>query len=244
MSLDWVELKINQAEIDRLFEPNIVCSWAIALGRSLILRQSQYWKPFLLTESSLLFLSLLFFFPINLIICRKLGWLDSNTTGLVAVSIATVSLSFLTLIVLNYYLWQKIKKLKLLTKLLGKVDRYNQLINNFKVLSNIKFLSNTDNDRNSPSISELKIALNLTKSSLLKSIEIESFVYQQSKGHYPSASFYSRDRLLANLEDDLANTFLPEISSASEYQDLLNEAVDLGLSVHQEIRKIRLKELD
>ena len=237
MFLDWDKLKINQAELDLIFEPNIISSWAIALGRIFILRRTRYWKTFLLTESSLLFLSLLFFFPVNLIFFRKLGWLDNNTNSFIIVFTVTVSLSLLTLIILNYYLEQKAKRLKLLIQLLEKVDGYNQLINNFKLLSKIESINNTNNDRNSRSITELKAVLSLTKSSLLKSIEVESFIYHRSRDR--QLVYYDRARLLADLENDLANLFIPEINSGLEYQ-LLNEAVNLGLSIHQEIRKIQL----
>ena len=86
----------------------------------------------------------------------------------------------------------------------------------------------------------------LTENSLLKSIEIESFIYhhEQSSSDRTSASSYNRDRLLANLEDNLANLSLLEINSVCEERNLLNQAVDLRLSVHREIRKIRITELD
>ena len=89
------------------------------------------------------------------------------------------------------------------------------------------------------SISELKTALNLTKNSLLKSIELETFLdHHQIKSNYASVSFKNRYQLLANLEHNLINLSLPETDSHQEYQQLLNEAVNIGLSVHQEMRKI------
>ena len=250
MRSDWDELKISEAEIERVLETGIVFGWAIALTRVAILRQSQYWQSFLSTQSTFLFLNLLFFFPINLIIYRKLSLLDNNATGLITVSIATFILSFISMIVCNYYLWQKAKKLKLISKLLTKVERYNQLISNFSFIANVSFLDKT-NSNNSLSVTEFKKALNLTKSSLLKSIELESFIYRhRRKSDYRQNTFGDRistssnDRLLANLEDDLATWSTLEIDS-TQHRHLLDEAIDLGLSVHREVRQNRaLKELD
>ncbi len=245
MRSDWDELKISQAELDRVLDTGIVFGWAIAFTRVLILRQLQYWKSFLLTQSTFLFLNLLFFFPINLIVCRKLGWLDNNYTGLITVSTATIIWSFISTIVCNYYLWQRAKKLKLISKLLTKVERYNQLINNFSFIANVSLIKDTSS--NSLSVVEFKNALNLTKNSLLKSIELESFVYRYRQNSLPGriSTSYSYDRLLADLEDDLATWSSLEIDCTQQDRHLLNEAIDLGLSVHREVRQVQiLRELD
>ena len=252
MRSDWDELKISQAELERILDTSIVFSWAIAFTRILILRQSQYWQSFLFTQSTFLFLNLFFFFPINLIVCRELGWLDNNTTGLITVSIVTLFLSFISIIVYNCYLWQKAKKLKLLSNLLTKVERYNQLINNFSFIANVSLLSN-ESSSDSLSVTEFKTALNLTKNSLLKSIELENFIYhyRRNKSDYRhtlgdriSTTFYSYDRLLADLEDDLTTWSSLEIDCTQQDRYLLDEAIDLGLSVHREVRIQTLRELD
>ena len=240
MRSDWDKLKISQAELDRVLNIGIVFNWAIAFTRILILRQSQYWQSFILTQSTFLFLNLLFFFPINLIVFRKLGWLDNNATGLITVSIATAIWSFISTIVCNYYLWQKAKKLKLLSKLLTKVERYNQLIDNFGFITNVSLLNNTGSN-NSLSLTKFRTALNLTKNSLLKSIELESFVYRYQQNTLRHRTFKSDnyEGLLADLEDDLITWSSLEID-CTQHRHLLDEAIDLGLSVHQEVKKFRL----
>ena len=246
MRSDWDELKISQVELERVLNTGIVFNWAIALTRILILRQSQYWKSFLFTQCTFLFLNLLFFFPINLMVFRKLGWLDNNATGLITVSIATLILSFLSIIICNYYLWKKAKKLKLLSKLLTKVDRYNQLIDNFSFIANVSLLSDTSRS-DLLSETEFKTALNLTKNSLLKSIELESFVYHYRRntlGDRQTTTSYSYERLLGDLEDDLATWSSLEID-CTQHRHLLEEAIDLGLSVHREVKQVRpLRELN
>ena len=44
--------------------------------------------------------------------------------------------------------------------------------------------------------------------------------------------------MLAILEHNLVDIVLSEIDLNYEYKEILNEAIDLGLSVHREIRKI------
>jgi len=54
----------------------------------------------------------------------------------------------------------------------------------------------------------------------------------------PNCSIYFY--IAPNLENNLINfVSLPQDSSSDEYQQLLTEVVDIGLSVHQEIRKIQ-----
>ena len=237
MSFKWNELKITSAELDTVFETNLICEWAIAFCRVSILHQPQYSKNLLLTQSTLFFICSLFLFPVNLIVYRKLELIDSNYSGLVNVLVITLCLSILLLFIFNYYLWSKAKQLKSIAVLLSKVERYNKLIGSFQLLSRMDRFNNIDVNTDLQSIAELKAAFNLTKNSLLKSIELESFIY-----HHQNSSLqtyvYNPEQLLTNLENDLAELSVTEISHDEEYQELFTEAVDLGLSVHKEIRKL------
>jgi hypothetical protein len=240
MSVNWEELKISQAELDEIFELDILSTWAIDLSRVLILKKSEYLQSLLFTEGSILLISLIFFCPINLIIFRNFGWLENDFGGLTLVLLSASILSILLGILFNYYLWHKATKLKVLANLLAKIYQYNRLIDNLQLFAELNDLTtyNPDNTRknlyNSQSEVELKTALSLTRNSLIKSIELEKIINQnqQLKG--------DRYLLLANLENNLINfVSLPHDSSNDEYQQLLTEVVDIGLSVHQEIRKIQ-----
>ena len=62
-------------------------------------------------------------------------------------------------------------------------------------------------------------------------------------GHYARINYdraSDRYQLFANLEDNLIQFLsLPNNHDHSEYQQLLIEAIQIGLSVHQEVRKIQ-----
>lgn len=246
MRFDWEELKINRYELEKIFEPNLITSWAIALSGVLLLRYQKYNRSLLNLECSLLFISLLFCFPINLMFLRKLDLIVNSTSGLWIVIVNTIILSFVSLLAFNYYLWQKAKKLKLLAKLLKKVSDYNNLIDDIQVLANIDRLanksmfSNTEKNRNTDKFTTI---LELTKNSILNSIELEKLIYNRRETNENSFSTLTLDRyrLLARLENNLVNVTLPEIDSNRDYREILNEAIDLGLSVHQEIAKIDVK---
>mgnify|MGYP001794648463 CR=1 FL=1 len=248
MVLYWEKLKINQDELNSVFEPNIITNWAIALCQVLLLQQKKYLPTLLLTESSLLFIGFLFCFPLNLIFLRKMELIANNSQGLLIIILITILLSGFILFIFNFYLWQKAKRIKLLSRLLEKIADYNNLINNFQLLAKINRLSSQNIDiaknqitNNLQAIDELKEVLELTKTSLLNSVELESFIYNNPQVKQNSSSCYTVDRyqLLSSLEHNLADLALSEIDSNSEYQEILNEAVNLGLSVHQEVKKIR-----
>ena len=236
-SINWGELTITQSELDNLWELDLFSSCAIDLNLLLILRQRQYFKSFLFTEISVLFLGLVLFFPLNLIMFRNLAFLSNNTVGFLLILAIAIIFSAALLLLFNYYLWLRAKKLKSLTIVLDKVNQYNQLIDNLQIITQINHLNPTDgrpNQQNLEISSEVKIALELTKVSLLKSIEIEKVIYSNQQ--------ITRDRyqLFANLEDNLIQFLsLPQNNSHNEYQQLLTEAIQIGLSVHQEVRKIQ-----
>ena len=251
MSLGWEKLKISQVELDKIFELNIFAIWAIALSNVFLLRQRKYCQSLLLTESSFWFIGVILLFPINLLTFRKLGLLNTNASSLFLILISTCICSILVLIVLNYYLWQKAKKLKVIAKIFAKVAQYNDLICNLEILASLNSITNDNSLSNSPThspdlaensqdISELKTILNLTKKSLLKSLELESFIYRYQKIKPNETLSLPGDRyqLLANLEHNLLNFSISETDSNQEYQQLLQDAVAIGLSVHQEMRKI------
>ena len=243
MKFDWEELKVNKDELDNVFEPDLITSWAIALSGVLLLRYKKYDRLLLKIECSLLFISLLFCFPINLLLLRKLDLIVNNISGLSIVIVNTIILSFLSLLAFNCYLWQKAKKLKLLVKLLEKISDYNNLIGDIQILANIDRLASKNistNPEQEQNLDEFFTILNLTRNSLLNSIELENFIYDRREINKNSLSTLAldRDRLLARLENNLADVTVSEIDSDRDYREILNEAIDLGLSVHQEIRKV------
>lgn len=236
-TIKWEKLKITQSELDDILDLDLFSSWAIDLNRILIQHKRQYIKSFLITEVSVLFLGIILFFPLTLIILRNLRILANNTGGFLLLLGISLLFSTIGLLILNYYLWLKAKKLKSLATILEKIKQYNQLINNLQLVNKINYLNYSVNNKtqvNFEQLSQIEAALNLTKVSLLKSIDLEKIVNLNQK------NISDRDQLFTNLEDDLVQFLsFDKDSHHSEYQQLLTEVVQIGLSVHQEVRKIQ-----
>lgn len=240
MSVNWEELEISQTELDELVNFDLLSDWAINISHVFLLRRKKYYKSLLMTEGVYLFLIFLLLFPINLITFRNFNWLSNNINGFSLVLATTVFLSILILLILNYYLWHQAKRLKVFAVLLEKVRQYNNLINNLKIVAQLNnFGSDIQSIDNSQAQTELKTVLNLTKNSLIKSIELEKVIHRvhavNSEMNYQTTN--NRYQLLANLESGLINLESLTQYDTDNYQQLLSEAIEIGLSVHQEIRK-------
>lgn len=233
----WDKLKITQAELDDLLNLDLLSSWAIDLNYILVQHKRQYLKSFLITELSVLFLEIILFFPLALIVLRNVGILANNTGGFLLILGISLLFSTIGLLILNYYLWLRAKKLKSAAIILDKIKQYNQLINNLQFVNQINYRTYSDDNQtqiNSAQLSEIKTALKSTKHSLLKSVELEKNISLNRQ------NISDRYQLFTNLEDDLIQFLsLPDESYQSEYQNLLTEVVQIGLSVHQEVRKIQ-----
>ena len=232
MSVNWKELEISQSELEEFINFDLLSIWAVDVSRVLCLNLKAYQKSLLLIEGCSLFLISLFVFPINLIIFRNFNWLNNNISGLILVLETTAFISILILLILNYYLWLKAKQLKVFAILLEKVKQYNNLIDSFKLATELNLLNKNQTNTNKNKIAvELETALNLTKNSLIKSIELEKIINRDR--HLAN----NRYQLLANLESGLINLGSLSQHNSEDYQQLLSEAIEIGLSVHQEIRK-------
>ena len=232
MSIDWKELEITKTQLEDLLNFNIISNWAIDVSRVILLRNKQYYKSLLFTESGSLFLIYVLFFPITLIILRSLDWLSNNTKGFVLVLLSTSFIYISILVIFNYYLWGKAKKLKVFAILLEKVNQYNNLVDNLKIITQLNDISSHSKKLdNSPAEIELKTALQLTKNSLIKSLELEEFLNRDRNS--PNNPY----QLLANLESGLINLSSFSEDNSDSYQELLSQVIEIGLSVHQEIRK-------
>lgn len=226
-------LKIDRSEIEQILELNFFNSLALEMSDILLLHQSKHKLSFLISEVTIWFLGILFLVPINLLIFQK--WLlhSNQFQGFAIVIILSAMLSLGILLCLNSFLWQRAKKLKNLAIILNKIEDYNSLIQNLQLITKFNTLSTVAHKNKHQSASEITTALQLTKDSLLKSLEIENFILENQQ-----LKLQERYQLLNNLEDNLVQFMsLPNEQSNTEYQQLLAETIQIGLSVHQEVRK-------
>lgn len=225
-------LKIDRFEIEQILELNFFNSLALEMSNILLLQQKKHRLSFFTTEAIIWFLGILFLVPINLLIFQQWLLYSNQFQGFAIVIIGSSILSLGILLCLNFFLWQRAKKLKNIAVVLNKIEGYNSLIQNLHLITKFNTLS-TITSQNDRSTSEITTALKLTKDSLLKSLEIEKFILENQQ-----LKLQQRYQLLNNLEDDLVRFMtLPNEPNETECQQLLAEAIQLGLSVHQEVRK-------
>lgn len=226
-------IKIARSEIEQIQELNFFDSFALEMTNILILQQSKQKLSFLTTEAMIWLLGILFLVPINLLVFQKWLLYSNQFRGFAIVISLSAIFSCGILLCLNFFLWQRAKKLKNIAIILNKIERYNSLIQNLQLITRLNTLSGVVVENNGRSASEITTALQLTKDSLLKSLEIENFVLENQQ-----LKIQERYQLFNNLEEDLVQFMsLPNEESNIEYQQLLIETIQIGLSVHQEVRK-------
>lgn len=226
-------LKIDRSELEQILELNFFDSLALEMTDILLLHQSKHKLSFLITEAIIWFLGILFLVPINLLFFQRWLLYSNQFQGFAIVIILSAMLSLGILLCSNFFLWQRAKKLKNIAVILNKIEDYNSLIQNLQLITKFNTLSTIATQNSHQSTSEISTALQLTKDSLLKSLEIENFILENQQ-----LKLQERYQLFNNLEDNLVQFMsLPNEQSNTEYQQLLTETIQIGLSVHQEVRK-------
>ena len=228
-------LQINQSELEQILEFNFFDTWALEMTNVLILRQHKNKLSFIFSEFVIWFLGILFLVPIQLLIFQQ--WLlhGNQIRGFITVISLSAIISLGILVSFNLFLWQQAKKLKSIAIILDKIDAYNRLIQNLQVVTKFNSLSTVVTQNSDRSSLGISTALQTTKDSLLKSLELEKFIL-----HNQQLQLQDRYQLLNSLEDNLVQFMSisnKNKQNETEYQQLLAEVIQIGLSVHREVRK-------
>ncbi len=235
-SVNWDKIKISQAELENLLLSDIFDNWAIDLCRVLILHKKKYFRSLLITETAILFLEIILLLPLNLLVFRNLGIVSNNSYGLIMIFLLAIAIALSLLLLVNYWLWHKAKRLKTIAIILEKVEDFNHLIETFKALTDLSYFNDRENFLQKTAESSLNIEeiLLTTRNSLVQSMKIHNTLYLKTN--------HNRDvyQLFANLENKLVHFLsVPYDNGNREYQQTLAEIINLGLTVHQEVKNIR-----
>ena len=235
-SVNWDKISISQAELESLLLSDIFYNWAIDLCRVLILHKKKYFQPLLITEAAIVFLEIILLFPLNLLIFRNVGIVSNNSYGLIIILLLSIAIALSLLLLVNYWLWLKAKRLKPIAIILEKVEDFNHLIETFKTLTDLSYFNDRKNwlPKSAESSLDIEEILLTTRNSLVQSMKIHNTLYLKTS--------HNRDvyQLFANLEKKLVHFLsLPHDNSNREYQQTLAEIINLGLTVHQEVKKIK-----
>ena len=235
MQSDLGALQITAQEIEDFVDLSPSNTLVLDAYRAFILKRPKQILSVLLTELFALGLLLTFVMPVSFIALRNLGKLPEDTAGIIWIFTVILGLSVLSILLGNVYLWKQCQKVKSLARLMDEVDKYNGVIQAITLVDELELVGNSTTQLNHLSNrQEVVEALKVTKESLISALRVERILRRHK-------SFIgSRYELLANLENNLNTLMSFEVSNqASEYGRLLNESLQIGMSVHKEVRKLQ-----
>ena len=234
MKPDLQELKITEREVEKLsgFDVNEVFVGGVFGGvyRPSIFQNTKRLAYFCLTELFVLVLTFIFTLPIGLLAIRNYANVSTDISVIFYFLQITSGISLLVFISWNVYMWLKNKQIKTLLHLVDEVDKYNEVIQAVALLDKLEAVGVQVNLINRNEVIE---ALNVTRDSLVCGLRTEKLL-RENRG-----LLARRYDLFENIENNLTTLRTLEVNNqANEYGQLLNNALQIGMSVHKEVQKL------
>lgn len=236
MQSDLKALKIDEGELETLsgLDVNDLFVGGIFGGtyRPSVWRDSKKLFFFCLTEISVFVLILVFTLPIGFILTQNPTPEIGEIQRALQFLIINLSVAGVLMVGWNFYLWNKQKSLASVAKLLDEVDKYNEVIKAVEIIDKLAAVGHLP--ANLINREEVLEALRVTRESLVCALMTEKILRQHK-------SFIARrHELFANIENNLLTLRTLEVNSqANEYGRLLNEALQIGMSVYKEVKKLQ-----
>ena len=125
------------------------------------------------------------------------------------------------------------RQLKVLSHLLDEVDRFNEMIKAVEILEELRQVDGTSKRLSLDDPEAVKEALHLTRESLVCGLMSDRIMRKHQR------FIARRHELFTSIETNLSSLqALRAADMAGDYGQLLNEALQVGTAVHQELRKI------
>ena len=232
IKLDLDELIISEKELEELSGIALSDGFAGDFYRSTALRDRQKLFSLLLNELPIFCVTLVVSLPVALLVTRSRVNSVSDSVIFVWVLQITLGLSLAITIGWNVYKWIKAKPLATLAGLLDEVEKYHEVIKALDIIDRLTAAGNLQ--ANLMNREDAIEALKITRQSLVCALRTENILRENK-------DFIGRRyELFANIESNLAALMALDVSDrASEYGRLLNEALEIGMSVHKEVRKLQ-----
>lgn len=234
MKPDLEELKITERELEKLsgFDVNEVFIGGVFGGvyRPSILQNPKRLAYFCLTEIFVLILTFILTLPIGLLAIRNYANASNDITVISQFLQITSGISLLVFTSWNVYMWVRNKQIKTLLHLVDEIDKYNEVIQAVSILDKLEAVGAQVNLINRNEVIE---ALNVTRDSLVCGLRTEK-ILRVNRG-----LLARRYDLFDNIENNLTTLRTLEVNNqANEYGQLLNNALQIGMSVHKEVQKL------
>lgn len=234
MQPDLADLQLSQKELEHLTGLDISETFMGRAYRPSLFRYPKRLLSFLLSEVLTLGLILVFCLPASLVIARSLGNLSGDAESTMQFLVTTLSVSLGLFGLWNGYMWLQGKNLKTLAHLLDEVDKHNEIIEAVHILDELSSIN--------PSTLELidrpevLQALSATRESLVCALMTEKILRKHKR------LIARRQDLFDRIETNLATLQTLQVNhDANEYSQLLNEALQIAMSVRQEVDRLNGK---
>jgi hypothetical protein len=228
------DLTITEAQLETLtgFDVSEVFIGSILGGvyRLSVFHNPQKLLAFCLTEIFVSALVFLFTLPLGLFFTRNSANNINELPGIIQFCSITLGITLIVILGWHLYMWSKFKHLITLMHLLDEVDRYNEVVQAVALIDRLEAVVKSPVNLNNRK--EVMEALRVTRDSLVSGLITEKLL-RESRG-----LLASRYDLLANIESNLVSLRILEVNNqANEYRELLDSALQIGLSVHKEVQK-------
>ena len=230
MQPDLESLKIMPSELEHLTGLEVSETFMGRVYRPSLFRQRRRLAAFLFTELLALGLSLIFCLPIGVVLARGFGLINGEASSAIPFLGVTLSAAIALFALWNVWMWQQGKRLKTLAHLLDEADQYNEIIQAVHILDELSAVQVSAVallDRQ-----EVCKALHLTRASLISALTTEKILRKHR-------NFVARrHEMFTNIENNLAVLQTLQVNNqADEYGQLLNAALQIGISVQQELNQ-------
>jgi hypothetical protein len=234
MKPDLETLKISEKELEVLSGLDVgeIFIGGVLGGvyRSSVLQNPKLLLSFLLTEIIVSALVFIFTIPIALSFFRgAIAQGVSQFSEIVQFLQIPLGITFVVILVWNIYLWFGRKRYQSLMHLLDAIDKYHEVLGAIDVLDQLEIASHSQvklDDR-----AEVLEALRLTRDNLVAGLMTEK-ILRENRG-----LLARRYDLVTSIENNVAALKALESNhQADDYGQLLNEAIQISISVRQELQ--------
>lgn len=224
-------LRITQRDIDELTGldvSDITIGWALRLS---LFQQPKRVLSWLTTQILTLGVALILCVPVTLLLGRSLGGSAHNASVIKYVPVG-VGVAIASTLTWNAVLFYRGKQRLTLAHLLDEIDHFNEILTAVEIFNELQSAgASTATLDNQHTVIE---ALHLTRESLVNGLMTERVMrkHQRFIAH--------RADLFTHIEQNLTSLQAMKIADeASEYSTLLQEALQVGTSVHQELQRLQ-----
>ncbi|WP_088892707.1 hypothetical protein [Leptolyngbya ohadii] len=233
MQTDLELLKITARELEHITGLDISNTFMGRVYRPSVFRKPQQMLSFVVTELLTFGLMLVFCLPLSLVLARSFGNLNPATGTIVLFLQVALAVSVGFFLLWNTYMVLQSRKLRILGQLLEEVDKHNEILDAVDVIDQLGAVKPMRKQGTSlidrPAVIE---ALTATRESLICALMTEKILRKHQR------LIARRYELFTQIETNLVTLQTIQMTQqATEYAQVLNEALAIGKTVRQELNQ-------